>query len=123
VPSVSFTTQQKREHVLAYLEAPRGTKFAYLQEHGITDAQLRSWKAAMADGDLGVGLVPRNTGSMSKHDVAEVRRLQAEVERVTAERDRAIADRDRMAKATDALGKAIDAMRLHGVDSSTGERS
>jgi len=122
VVSRSFSTQQKREHVLAYMEAPRGTKAAYLREHQITDSQLRSWQSALADGDLGAGLVPRHTGSMSTRDVAEVRRLQAEVARLTAERDRARADRDQMARVADALGKAIDVMRQHGVDSNEDEQ-
>jgi transposase-like protein len=117
VPTRSFTLEEKREHVLAYLESEHGSKTAYLEEHSITHHQIHSWRYALADGDLGVGLVPRNTGSMSKRDVAEVRRLQAEVARLSAERDAAVADRNRMAKAADALGKAIDVMQQHGVGS------
>lgn len=123
VPTRSFTVEEKREHVLAYLERGHGWKTAYLEEHSITPHQIRSWRDALADGDLGVGLVPRSTGRMSKRDVAEVRRLQAEVARLTAERDTAVADRDRMAKAADALGKAIDVMQQHGVGSDEDERS
>jgi hypothetical protein len=117
VASRSFSIEEKREHVLAYLECRHGAKAAYRDEHGITMDQMRRWKDAMAGGDLGAGLVPRNTGTMSKRDVAEVRRLQAEVARLADERDKAIADRDRMAKAADALGKAIDVMQQHGVGS------
>lgn len=123
VPTRSFTAEQKREHVLGYLEARHGTKAGYLAEHGITADQLRSWKEAMADGDLDAGVVPRHTGSMSTREVAEVRRLQAELARVEAQRDQAIADRDRMTKAADALGKAIDVMQRHGVDCDEDARS
>ena len=122
VPTRSFTLEEKREHVLAYLECEHGLKTAYLEEHSITHHQIHRWRDALADGDLGAGLVPRNTGSMSKRDVAEVRRLQAEVARLTAERDTAVADRDRMAKAADALGKAIDVMQQHGVGSDEDEQ-
>ena len=118
-----LSVEDKREHVLAYLSCRRGMKAGYLAEHQITDSQMRTWRAAMADGDLGQGLVPRNTGTMSMREVAEVRRLQAELARVEAERDRAIADRDRMAKAADALGKAIDVMRSRGVGSDEDARS
>ena len=116
VKSRSFTLEQKREHVLAYLALRHGLKNGYLEEHQISEERIRSWRRALADGDLGAGLVPRQTGSMSKDDVAEIRRLQAEVARLEAERDKAEADRDRMTKAADALGKAIDVMRKHGVD-------
>lgn len=113
-----FSLEEKREHVLAYTAAAHGTKSAYLAGHGITDTEMRGWRAAMADGDLGAGLVPRHTGSMARKDVAEIRRLQAEVERLRSERDQARGDADRMAKAADALGKAIDAMQsVRGVGS------
>ena len=112
-----FSVEDRREHVLAYLACRHGTKGAYLVEHAITGSEMRDWRAALADGDLGAGLVPRNTGSMSRREVAEVRRLQAEVARVEAERDRAVAERDQMARAADALGKAIDVMRSRGVGS------
>ena len=115
VPPRSFTVEQKRAHVLAYVELPYGRKGAYLLEQRISDDQIRGWRRAMADGDLGAGLVPRQNGCMSTDDVAEIRRLQAEVARLEAERDKALADRDRMTKAADALGKAIDVMRERGV--------
>lgn len=117
VSTRSFSVGEQREHVLAYLSCRHGTKAAYLVEHEITKNQMRGWRAALADGDLEMGLIPRNTGSMSRREVAEVRRLQVELARVEAERDQAIADRDRMAKAADALGKAIDVMRSRGVGS------
>ncbi|KAE8129601.1 hypothetical protein [Bifidobacterium tibiigranuli] len=112
--SVGISVEEKREHVLAYLSAPRGGKGAYLEEHRITRDQMSSWKSALADGDLGAGLVPRHTGSMTKRDVAEIRRLQRELERTTA-------DLERMRTAADCLGKAIDVLREHGVASDKDE--
>ncbi|WP_256829833.1 transposase [Ornithinimicrobium faecis] len=112
----SFSTEQKREHVLAYLERQHGTT-AYLQEHGLSYSHLFFWRKALADGDLARGQVPRHTGSMTQEDAAEVRRLEAEVERLIGERDKAVAERDQLARAADALGKAIDVMDRHGVGS------
>lgn len=123
VQARSFTLEEKRDHVLAYVACRYGQRAAYRETHGITRHQISRWKHAMADGDLGAGLVPRNTGSMSTDDVAEVRRLRAEVARVEAERDAARAERDRMSKAADALGKAIDVMRQRGVGSDEDARS
>lgn len=123
VQTRSFTLEEKRDHVLEYVARRYGQKGVYLEAHGLTRNQLSRWKHAMADGDLGAGLVPRNTGSMSTHDVSEVRRLRAEVARVEAERDAARAERDRMSKAADALGKAIDVMRQRGVGSDEDARS
>lgn len=130
VETRSFTMEQKREHVLAYLECKQGFKAAYLAEHELTRNRVRRWQAAMADGDLGQELIPRQTGRMSTDDVAEIRRLQeenarlrAEYEKAAAQRDRAAAERDTMAKAADALGKAIDAMQKYGVKSPEDERS
>lgn len=123
VQTRSFTLDEKRDHVLAYVACRYGYRAEYLETHGITRGQMARWKHAMADGDLGAGLFPRNTGSMSTDDVSEVRRLRAEVARVEAERDAARAERDRMSKAADALGKAIDVMRQRGVGSDEDARS
>lgn len=116
-----FSVDEKREHVLEYLAARHGTKSVYLAEHGITGTEMRGWRMAMADGDLGVGLVPRHTGSMVRKDVAEIRRLQDEVDKLRAERDHARGDADQMRRAADALGKAIDAMHSRGVASAEDE--
>ncbi|MGH2512803.1 MAG: hypothetical protein ACRDGQ_08970 [Candidatus Limnocylindrales bacterium] len=124
IPPREFSLDEKREHVLAYVTAAHGKKAAYLQEQGLTPNEMRQWRMSLADGDLGVGLVPRHTGTMARDDVAEIRRLQAEVKRLQAERDQARGDLDRMRKATDALGKAIDVMQsVHGVDSDEDARS
>ncbi|MFT9278508.1 MAG: hypothetical protein ABF532_08835 [Bifidobacterium sp.] len=119
--SVGISVEEKREHVLAYLSAPRGGKGAYLEEHRITRDQMSSWKSALADGDLGAGLAPRHTGSMTKRDVAEIRRLQRELELKSRELERTTADLERMRTAADCLGKAIDVLREHGVASDKDE--
>lgn len=112
-----LSPEEKREHVMAYVSCPFGTKAAYLAEHGITQRRLYAWKSAVTDGDLDANKIPRQTGRMTRDDVAEIRRLQAENARVEAARVKAEAEAERMGKAADALGKAIDAMRERGVDS------
>ncbi|GAB3589528.1 hypothetical protein CFAEC_10060 [Corynebacterium faecale] len=57
-----LTPEYKREHVIAYLSGPHGTKTTYLIEHGINPKSIHRWKHAMADGNLEQGLIPRQTG-------------------------------------------------------------
>lgn len=117
IPSRELSVEGQREHVLAYLSAPHGSKGAYLRKHGILYSQLAKWRAALADGDLDRGLVPRHTGQMSKDDVAEVRRLQKRNAELEKELDRTIMDLERQRMATDALGKAIGVMqKMHGAE-------
>ena len=108
IPTKEFSPEQRRRLVLEYLERPHGTKRAFLKEQDICFDQLRRWQAALADGDLDRGLVPRKTGVMTRRDATEIRRLQAEVDRLN---DQLAAER----KAVDALGKAISVMHSLGV--------
>lgn len=110
-----FSVDERREHVMAYLERPYGMKGAYLDEHQISPKAMSRWRAALADGDLGLDQVPRKTGTMKYEDVAEIRRLKTEIARLEAELKDARGQRETMARAADALGKAIDAMQRYGV--------
>lgn len=112
-----LTPAQKKDHVLAYLACRKGTKAQYLRDNRITQRQMYRWKAAIADGDLDSGLIPRQTGKMTSQDVAEIRRLRKEVARLEAAKTDADDEIARMGRVTDALGKAIDAMHSHGVRS------
>lgn len=67
-----LTPEGKREHVIAYLSRPHGTKMTYLIEHGINPRSIHRWKRAMADGNLEQGLIPRQTGSMTTDDIREI---------------------------------------------------
>ena len=58
-PSSALTAEEKREHVLAYLELGYGSKGEYLRRHGLRRSQISLWRAAMCAGTLEVGLVPR----------------------------------------------------------------
>lgn len=108
IPSRQFSTEERRRLVLEYLERPHGLKAAFLEANQVGQDQFRRWRAAMADGDLDTGQVPRKTGMMTRRDAAEVRRLQAEVDRLNAQ----LAAEH---KVVDALGKAISVMHALGV--------
>ena len=74
-----LTVEQRREHVLAYLEAPYGSKGRYLAEHGITIRQMCRWRAQVYAGTLETGLVPRGGWMNDPNANREVARLRKEV--------------------------------------------
>lgn len=78
----NLTPEDKREHVIAYLSRPHGTKTTYLTEHGINPRSIHRWKHAMADGNLEQGLIPRQTGSMTTDDIREIVALREQVEQL-----------------------------------------
>ncbi|MCS5478616.1 hypothetical protein NYP18_02990 [Corynebacterium sp. YIM 101645] len=111
MPPVRLSIEQKRHHALTYAGLPHGTKGQYLQQHAITMRQIRYWIAALMDGDLATGTIPRQTGRMTTRDSAEILRLQTKVEQLEAQlhtRDQELIQTN---KAVDALGKAIAALR------------
>jgi hypothetical protein len=61
LPRGVFTVVAKREHVLAYLGQAHGCKGEYLRRHGLTEWQIRKWRAGLYAGTLEVGLVPRDS--------------------------------------------------------------
>lgn len=99
-----LSAEDKREHVLAYVTRPWGMKTAYLDEHGITSDQMKRWRATVADGDLDGNRIPRQTGTMTRDDVTEIRRLREENARLETARQKAEAEAERMGKAADAPG-------------------
>lgn len=111
-----FTSDQIREHVIAYVETKHGRKWAYLEEHGIARQRMDRWRATFTDGDLDSGRVPRQSGRMTHKEVSEIARLKRQL----AERDARIGRLEREVskseKVADALGKAIDVMHSHGVE-------
>lgn len=116
--------------MVAYVECKRGTKEAYLREHGISRSEMDRWHAAMADGDLENDVVPRLVGRMTREDVAELKRVKAEnarlareVERLQKELDRARGDVERYAGVADVLGKAIGAIQARNGEGSGGAGS
>ena len=108
--SAGFTTEEIREFVHEYQIQPHGQKGPWLAERGVSRSRLRKWRAAVFEGDLDRGLIPREgspmtvpPGTRTALELARAREReahQAEVERLSA--------RIRELEGTnDALGKAI----------------
>lgn len=121
LPPREFTPDQQREFALGYSSRPHGTKAAYLAEHGLSYSQVRRWMAAMMDGDLEHGQVPRHTVCMTRKDAAEIRRLNARIADLEKRLAASEQDKNRYAEAVGALGKAIGAMQSRGANSEKDE--
>lgn len=105
-----FTAEQIREFVHEYEIQPYGQKGPWLAGRGVSYDLLRKWRAAVFEGDLDRGLIPREgspvTVSPAKRTAVEKARAreraehEAEIARLTA--------RIRELEGTnEALGKAI----------------
>jgi hypothetical protein len=108
--SPGFTPTEIRELVVDYQLLPRGQKGPFLAAQGVSNRQFRRWQAAVFDGDLDRGLIPREGGAMTvppakrralaKADAAKQDRDELELVRLQA--------RVRELEVTnEALGKAI----------------
>jgi hypothetical protein len=105
-----FTAAEICELVHEYHGLSYGRKAVWLLERDISRNRLRRWSAAVYDGDLERGLIPREDGRMTippgkrsaleKARAAEQARHEAEVAELTA-RIR------KLEGSNDALGKAI----------------
>ena len=108
--SPGFTTAEIREFVHEYQMQPKGTKGAWLATRGVTYDLLRRWRAAVFEGDLDRGLIPREGSPMTippgKRTALEKQRAKeraahdAQIEKLNA-RIRELEDTN------GALGKAI----------------
>lgn len=127
-----LTVEQRRQHVLAYLEVPYGAKGRYLAEHGISRFQIRQWRAQAYEGTLETGLVPRGVWMNDRNVNREVVRLRHEVETLQArmaereaEHGRQLAVKqaqiDAAGRVAETLGKAIALLhdRSGSADSTT----
>ncbi|HLO61631.1 MAG TPA: hypothetical protein VK165_01565 [Azonexus sp.] len=125
-----FTVEQKREHVLAYLAAPYGSRGRYLGEHGVSYRQFRVWRAQVFADTLEYGLVPRGGLAVTAEQSAFVARLRAELDALReqvaqqqAEHEQALAAKAAelavQVKAVDALGKAIEILHHAGAGKSS----
>ena len=105
-----FTATEIREFVHEYQLQPHGTKERWLAARGVSYGRLRRWRAAVFDGDLDRGLIPREGSDMtvppSKRTAVDKERAReraaqaSEVERLTAR----IAE---LEGTNEALGRAI----------------
>ncbi len=108
--SPGFTAEEIREFVHEYQVQPYGGKGAWLVGRGVSYDRFRRWRAAVFEGDLDRGLIPREgsgvTVSSAARTALERRRAEeraahdAEVARLTT-RVR------ELEQANEALGKAI----------------
>lgn len=63
--SAGFTAAEIREFVHEYQLQPQGQKGRWLAERGVSYGRLRRWRAAVFEGDLDRGLVPREGSPMT----------------------------------------------------------
>ncbi len=130
-PSSALTADEKREHVLAYLQLGYGSKGEYLRRHGLRRAQISMWRAAMCAGTLEVGLMPREglypSDPLANREVVrlteEVARLEQRLADLQASHEAELADKqteiDAARAAVEALGKAIALLQV-GSESAEG---
>lgn len=112
--SAGFTTAEIREFVHEYQLQPHGQKGLWLAARGVSYNRMRRWRAAVFEGDLDRGLIPREGSAMTippgKRTALEKERAReraaqaAEVEGLTA-RVRELEETN------EALGKAIGLLR------------
>ncbi|MBP6997822.1 MAG: hypothetical protein KBB39_16935 [Phycicoccus sp.] len=113
--SAGFTAEEIREFVFEYQSQPYGRKGRWLADQGVSDDRLRRWQAAVFDGDLERGLIPRDTAvvktppgqraALQRHQAKERAEHAAELARLNA--------RIRELEETNgALGKAIGLLHL-----------
>jgi hypothetical protein len=62
--SPGFTSAEIREFVVEYHLLPHGQKGLWRAAQGVSVRQLKRWEAAVFDGDLDRGLIPREGGGM-----------------------------------------------------------
>lgn len=60
--SAGFTDEEIRELVAEYYRQRHGSKGAWLAARGVSRRRMERWSAAVFDGDLDRGLVPRKGG-------------------------------------------------------------
>jgi hypothetical protein len=108
--SAGFSPAEIREFVVEYQLVPHGQKGSWLAAQGVSNRQFRRWQAAVFDGDLDRGLIPREGGAMTVPPAK--RRAMAKADDAKQDRDEVelarLQARVRELEATnDALGKAI----------------
>jgi Asp-tRNA(Asn)/Glu-tRNA(Gln) amidotransferase C subunit len=108
--SAGFSPTEIRELVVEYQLVPHGQKGPWLAAQGVSNRQFRRWQSAVFDGDLDLGLIPREGGAMTVPPAK--RRALAKASEVKQVRDEAelarLQARVRELETTnEALGKAI----------------
>jgi hypothetical protein len=108
--SVGFTAVEIREFVHEYHVQPFGQKRSWLAARGVSYDRFRRWRAAVLEGDLDRGMVPREgalMGGSSVRQTAWEKARAAEQAKHAAEVAVLTARIRELEGTTDALGKAI----------------
>lgn len=108
--SLGFTAEQIWAFVHEYEVQPYGTKGAWLAKQGVTSWTMRRWRTAVFEGDVDLGLMPREGVPMTlppDRRRAFERKRAAEIAAHEAETDRLQVRIRELEAANDALGKAI----------------
>lgn len=116
--SAGFSPTEIRELVVEYQLIPHGQKGPWLAARGVSNRQFRRWQSAVFDGDLDLGLIPREGIGVTVPPAK--RRAMAKAEESQQRRDEvelaALRARVRELEATnDALGKAIGLLHERNV--------
>ncbi|MGB3301238.1 hypothetical protein [Gordonia sp. (in: high G+C Gram-positive bacteria)] len=111
---IGYSVAEIEKLVEEYLDLPRGTKKAWLQEKGLTDYRFNQWRRAYLDGDLERGLIPRGrpqSASVVKSAQQKLRALEKSViaERAAYEKqlEALRAENEILTEGSIALGKAL----------------
>ena len=112
--TVGFTAAEIVEFVYQYQRQPHGQKASWLAGQGVTPHRLRRWRAAVFDGDLDRGLIPRDGGVMSSPTERSALVREAEIAQRDAELARLQARVHELEQTNEALGKAIGL--LHAIN-------
>jgi hypothetical protein len=105
--TAGFTAAEIVEFVYEYQRQPYGQKASWLAGQGVTSHRLRRWRAAVFDGDLDRGLIPRDGGVMSSPTERSALVREAENAQRDAELARLQARVHELEQTNEALGKAI----------------
>lgn len=105
--TAGFTAAEIVEFVYEYQRQPYGQKASWLTGQGVTSHRLRRWQAAVFDGDLDRGLIPRDGGVMSSPTERSALVREAENAQRDAELARLQARVHELEQTNEALGKAI----------------
>lgn len=100
-----YTDDEIRAYVYEYERQPWGTKDAWRRAQGFTHHRIRRWRQAVFDGDLALGLIPREGVLMT--DSTDRRRVASQHARGEIESEQLRARIRELEATNEALGKAI----------------
>lgn len=108
--SPGFTAAEIREFVVEYHLLPHGQKGLWRAAQGVSVRQLKRWQAAVFDGDLDRGLIPREGVAMTVSPAKRTAAAMAAAAKQDREDDELARLRARVGEleaTNEALGKAI----------------